>query len=183
MHKWNGNQEFPLVITLFSAPNYCDVYNNKGAIIKFNNNTLNIQQYTYSAHPYLLPDFMDIFSWSIPFVIEKVMEVFFQVLKDKPGDKSQKGEKGALIEELKDEYKEIKKASLRGKVKTVSRMMKMFKTIREENESVVQLKGFCPDSKVPRGLILSGRSALQGALEDFQQAKKVDGVNEKRPDN
>ena len=74
---------------------------------------------------------MDIFTWSIPFVIEKVMEVFFQILKDKPGDKAQKGETGALIEELKDEYKEMKKASLKGKVKTVSRMMKMFKTIRE----------------------------------------------------
>jgi serine/threonine-protein phosphatase 2B catalytic subunit len=35
MHKWNGPSEFPVVITIFSAPNYCDVYNNKGAIIKF----------------------------------------------------------------------------------------------------------------------------------------------------
>ena len=24
-----------MVITIFSAPNYCDVYNNKGAVIKF----------------------------------------------------------------------------------------------------------------------------------------------------
>jgi serine/threonine-protein phosphatase 2B catalytic subunit len=35
MHYWNGLKEFPMVITLFSAPNYCDVYNNKAAIIKF----------------------------------------------------------------------------------------------------------------------------------------------------
>jgi serine/threonine-protein phosphatase 2B catalytic subunit len=35
MHRWNGNTEFPVVITVFSAPNYCDVYNNKGALIKF----------------------------------------------------------------------------------------------------------------------------------------------------
>ena len=35
MHKWNGAQEFPVIITIFSAPNYCDVYNNKGAVIKF----------------------------------------------------------------------------------------------------------------------------------------------------
>ena len=34
-----------MVITIFSAPNYCDVYNNKGAVIKFENNDLNIQQY------------------------------------------------------------------------------------------------------------------------------------------
>ena len=30
-----------MVITIFSAPNYCDVYNNKGAVIKFKV-TLNI---------------------------------------------------------------------------------------------------------------------------------------------
>lgn len=42
MHRWNGPSDFPVVITIFSAPNYCDVYNNKGAIIKFENNTLNI---------------------------------------------------------------------------------------------------------------------------------------------
>jgi len=42
LHKWNGNQEFPVVITVFSAPNYCDVYKNKGAIIKFLNNALNV---------------------------------------------------------------------------------------------------------------------------------------------
>ena len=35
MHKWNGNEQFPAVITIFSAANYCDAYNNKGAIIKF----------------------------------------------------------------------------------------------------------------------------------------------------
>ena len=42
MHKWGG-KDFPMCITIFSAPNYCDVYNNKGAVIKFLNNTLNIQ--------------------------------------------------------------------------------------------------------------------------------------------
>lgn len=29
------NKKFPEVITIFSAPNYCDMYKNKGAIIKF----------------------------------------------------------------------------------------------------------------------------------------------------
>ena len=35
MHKWNINDSFPVVITVFSAPNYCDIYNNKGALLKF----------------------------------------------------------------------------------------------------------------------------------------------------
>ena len=35
MYKWGGAEKFPTVITVFSAPNYCDFYNNKGAVIKF----------------------------------------------------------------------------------------------------------------------------------------------------
>jgi len=87
MHRWNGG-EFPVVITIFSAPNYCDVYNNKGAVIKFENNTLNIQQYNYTQHPYLLPHFMDIFTWSIPFVSEKITEMLYNVIKPTGDDLS-----------------------------------------------------------------------------------------------
>lgn len=35
MYHWGGSKQFPTVITIFSAPNYCDFYNNKGAVIKF----------------------------------------------------------------------------------------------------------------------------------------------------
>lgn len=35
MYHWAGQKQFPTVITIFSAPNYCDFYNNKGAVIKF----------------------------------------------------------------------------------------------------------------------------------------------------
>jgi hypothetical protein len=53
MHKWSGS-DFPLVITIFSAPNYCDIYNNKGAVIKFdvsfNSSKSKIEQHAqYSA--------------------------------------------------------------------------------------------------------------------------------------
>lgn len=34
LQHWK-NKNFPQVITIFSAPNYCDSYNNKGAVIKF----------------------------------------------------------------------------------------------------------------------------------------------------
>ena len=40
-HKWKGD-EFPPVITIFSAPNYCDIYNNKAAILKFKDNNLSV---------------------------------------------------------------------------------------------------------------------------------------------
>jgi serine/threonine-protein phosphatase 2B catalytic subunit len=74
---------------------------------------------------------------------------------------------------------------LRNKVKAMSRMMKMFKTLREENESVVQLKGICPDGKVPKGLLLEGKRAIENELVDrqgvFSNAKVLDRMNEAMP--
>ncbi len=35
MHATNSKTGFPTVITIFSAPNYCDCYNNKAALLKF----------------------------------------------------------------------------------------------------------------------------------------------------
>lgn len=97
MHRWNGTSDFPSVITIFSAPNYCDVYNNKGAVIKFENNTLNIQQFNFTPHPYILPNFMDIFTWSIPFVAEKITEMLYHILT--PNDKEKNDSDEDLTQE------------------------------------------------------------------------------------
>lgn len=86
MHRWRDSTDFPQVITIFSAPNYCDMYKNKGAMIKFKNNSLNIQQFNYTSHPFILPHFIDIFAWSVPFISEKVTEMFYNLLKPQEGD-------------------------------------------------------------------------------------------------
>mmetsp|Transcript_29133 Transcript_29133/g.28849 ORF Transcript_29133/g.28849 Transcript_29133/m.28849 type:complete len:412 (+) Transcript_29133:180-1415(+) len=183
MHRWAGDDDFPLVITVFSAPNYCDFYNNKGAIIRFTNNTLNVQQFNYSQHPYLLPNFMNVFNWSSPFIIEKVMAMLYNILKPRYGEKNiglDSVAKKRLIG-LESQAKESKKNLLKNKVNAVSRMMRMFKTLREEHEAIVLLKGMCPDNKIPRGLLLEGRTALMVAVDRFRHARMLDIDNERRP--
>jgi len=81
MHLQNKETNFPTVITLFSAPNYLDVYNNKGAILRYEKGLMNIKQFKHSPHPYWLPNFMNVFTWSLPFVAEKVMECLLVILK------------------------------------------------------------------------------------------------------
>lgn len=218
MHKTNPATGFPLVITIFSAPNYCDVYNNKGAILKFDNSTLNILQFNCSPHPYHLPNFMDVFTWSMPFVIEKVTEMLYYILQEQgePGvedialpelsapfdhhrgslTKSQNetvemaqrlaahleglGGEGSKAEDDQKVDQEMRDR-MRKKVRTIARMARMFKTLRQENETIIRLKGVCPGHKLAPGLLLAGKERLSSELELFGHAQGIDLVNEKRP--
>eukprot|EP00919_Chromeraceae_sp_WS-2016_P062539 GHVR01148029.1.p1 GENE.GHVR01148029.1~~GHVR01148029.1.p1 ORF type:complete len:528 (+),score=102.29 GHVR01148029.1:170-1753(+) len=214
MHATNAKSGFPTVLTIFSAPNYCDCYNNKGAVLKFENNTLNIQQFNYSPHPYHLPNFMDVFMWSLPFVSEKVVEMLYHLMKPASDDEGNdddyqlppqveqeirnmfaEGNSGDVLslqttksdldmsssERLEKLRK--RKEELKSKVKTVSRMMRMFKTLRQENELIVQLKGQTPGHRIPMGALVEGRRGLQSELDTFCCLKQVDMKNEGRPEN
>ena len=43
MHRKTPTKKFPSVITIFSAPNYLDVYHNRGAVIKYKNKNITIR--------------------------------------------------------------------------------------------------------------------------------------------
>jgi len=76
----NWGRSFPYIITIFSAPNYCDIYRNKGAIVVFKNNTMEFIQFSSTPHPYILPNYIDAFTWSIPYVHKKVNDMILKIL-------------------------------------------------------------------------------------------------------
>lgn len=83
MHRWDGPASFPYVITIFSAPNYCGYYENKASVLIIDKGNLSLKQYDESDTPYKLPDNMDVFSWSMPFLAEKVVTMLHNIVKNK----------------------------------------------------------------------------------------------------
>lgn len=59
---------FPQVITLFSAPNYCGTYANKGAIMKLCNNEMQVMQYNYTPKPEMHLQLGNAFTMSVPMI-------------------------------------------------------------------------------------------------------------------
>lgn len=80
--------DVPSVITVFSAPNYCDVYKNRGAVIKFDGEHIQIKKFKEDEHPFILPGFIDAFNWTFPFISTKIGELLLDLLSVKPGTSS-----------------------------------------------------------------------------------------------
>jgi serine/threonine-protein phosphatase 2B catalytic subunit len=215
MHRANERSGFPTVITIFSAPNYCDAYNNKAAVLQFENNTLNILQFNYTPHPYHLPNFMDVFQWSVPFVAEKVTEMLCVILQ--PSLDNDEEDDGAVEnlpavvestyrnslsheqnmaveiaariqqkldadggEEKKAGMAKTKKERLKKKIRTVAKMQRMFKTMRQQNEAVLKLGGIGPGGGRGGLLVDGAKDASESDL--FASAMKLDSQNERMPE-
>jgi serine/threonine-protein phosphatase 2B catalytic subunit len=174
MQMVNKASGIPRVITIFSAPNYCDVYKNKAACLKFDNNVLNIKQFIDSPHPYYLPNFMDVFQWSLPFVAEKVTDMLANVLDYDANDTEEAPEEQATVLTARG-------GLLKKKVTAVTKLLRMYKVLRQEHEAIVQLKQLTPSHKVPLGLLSKGHEAIEKELQSFTGAKNADLANEKRP--
>lgn len=187
MHFVNQQSQIPRLITIFSAPNYCDVYKNKGACLKFDNELLNIRQFVCSPHPYYLPNFMDVFSWSLPFVAEKVTDMLWQILRHGANANNNKQQTDRQVENISvsvaTESVMSKKGSiLREKVMAVTKMMNMYKTLRQEQESIIKLKQLSPNNKLPHGILAQGADAIRQAISTFSDAKSTDRINEAIPE-
>lgn len=187
MYRKTRTTGFPSVMTIFSAPNYLDVYNNKAAVLKYENNVMNIRQFNCTPHPYWLPNFMDVFTWSLPFVGEKFTDMLLAILST------------CSEEELKEETPmstsptspisvapedpnsiEYKRKAIKNKILAIGRMSRVFQVLREESERVTELKT-ASGGRLPAGTLMSGAEGIKNAIHGFEDARKVDLQNERLP--
>lgn len=204
---------FPSVMTIFSAPNYLDAYNNKAAVLKYENNIMNIRQFNSTPHPYWLPNFMDVFTWSMPFVGEKITDMLIAILN--VCTKEELEEETLLANNVNpstllrqetvkvkditpistapkapshthksttfdEDSPEARRSAMKNKILAIGRMSRMFTLLRQEAESVNELKAVS-GGKLPSGTLLLGAEGIKSAISSFEEARKADIINESLP--
>ncbi|KAF8965423.1 serine/threonine-protein phosphatase 2B catalytic subunit [Flammula alnicola] len=187
MYRKTPKRNFPSVITIFSAPNYLDVYHNRGAILKYANKNITIRQYNSTSHPYWLPNFMDAFTWSLPFVGQKITEMLLAILSIcsqeelVESESEGEGEPEVAAADLAARRQLIKK-----KIMAVGRMQRVFQLLREESENVTELdSGAGSSTAVSRpgadALTVQG-TRLNKTIRTFADARRSDIANERLPE-
>lgn len=185
MYRKTRTTGFPSVMTIFSAPNYLDVYNNKAAVLKYENNVMNIRQFNCTPHPYWLPNFMDVFTWSLPFVGEKITDMLIAILntcsKEELEDTTPQSEQPPSPPLERDtESTDAKRRAIKNKILAIGRLSRVFQVLREESERVTELKT-ASGGKLPAGTLMLGAEGIKQAIHNFEDARKVDLQNERLP--
>ncbi|GAK62778.1 metallo-dependent phosphatase [Moesziomyces antarcticus] len=185
MYRKTKTTGFPSVMTIFSAPNYLDVYNNKAAVLKYENNVMNIRQFNCTPHPYWLPNFMDVFTWSLPFVGEKITDMLIAILnvcsKEELEEEEEEDEIPITPTSTAEEETAERRTIIKNKILAVGRMSRVFALLREEAERVSELKSSQTSAKLPYGTLVLGSEGIKDAIANFDDARKVDIENERLP--
>ncbi|KAF1807180.1 Metallo-dependent phosphatase-like protein [Mucor lusitanicus] len=188
MYRKSKTTGFPALMTIFSAPNYIDVYNNKAAVLRYDKSVLNIRQFNSSPHPYWLPNFMNVFNWSLPFVGEKITSMLLALLnicsqEELAATPEQKAMESpvVVVPENADMTPEQRRQIIRNKIMAIGKMSRTFSVLRENSELVMELKNLSGDGKLPTGTLGLGSEGIRKAITTFEEARRSDIENERLP--
>ena len=190
MYRKTRTTAFPSVITIFSAPNYVDMYNNKAAVLRYENNVLNIRQFNCSPHPYWLPNLLDVFTWSLPFIGEKTTDMLMAILnmcsEEELREDSASASPALVSRALHSpagqdpESIEFKRSAIKNKILAIGRLSRVFNILREESDRVTELKTVS-GGRLPAGTLMLGAEGIKDAIRGFEEAHEADIQNERLP--
>jgi len=81
-HFVTDESEIAMVLTIFSAPNYCGDYGNRGAFLQVLPERFVVQQFFEVPHPYVLSGFSDAVTWSLPLLLEGIVDILQKLVLD-----------------------------------------------------------------------------------------------------
>ena len=190
MYRSDQTTGFPSLMTIFSAPNYIDMYNNKAAILRYENNAINIRQFNCTPHPYWLPNMINVFAWSLPFVGEKITDMLVAILstcseEELPEDSASISPErilplATLSASHEYEYTKSRRLEIKNKILLIGRLARVFSVLRAEADGVIKLKAVS-GGRLPAGTLVHGAEGIRHAIRSFEDTQKADRHNEKLP--
>lgn len=186
------DRKHPLLISLFSAPNYCDSYENSAAYMRLTHEEYTYHQYTWQEHPYCLPDFRNAFQLTLPSIAENLMNFLVNIVETINSIDFDESEDQSEIES------EIEaKKTLNLKLKNLGKSFILIKKIREESlknfeysknnliennstkNTLEHIKGKMGGRKKIKRMVSDLSEMVKASHDRFESKKKEDQQNEK----
>lgn len=82
---------------------------------------------------------------------------------------------------LVENEQEQRKKVIKNKILAIGRVSRLFQVLREESESVTELKTVSGNPKLPPGTLMLGPEGIKDAITTFEDARKYDLQNERLP--
>jgi serine/threonine-protein phosphatase 2B catalytic subunit len=131
---------------------------------------------------------MDVFTWSLPFVGEKITDMLIAILATCSEDELREDDMAPKTEpapgsppmSYDPESIEFKRRAIKNKILAIGRLSRVFQVLREESERVTELKT-ASGGRLPAGTLMLGAEGIKKAISSFEDARKVDLQNERLP--
>ncbi|ELP94550.1 serine/threonine protein phosphatase 2B catalytic subunit, putative [Entamoeba invadens IP1] len=136
LHYFLQDVDVPPCITVFSAPNYCDMYHNKGSFMRLMPNSICFEQFDAVEHPMYLPMMQDSITFSLDALMDQLVEVVSELIlitKYTADGMKEKQEDAELAKKIKEmiEKNSVKDPSY----KRMAKIRKEFMENKEKNDA------------------------------------------------
>ncbi|CAF4119211.1 unnamed protein product, partial [Rotaria sp. Silwood2] len=174
----SSRTKFPVLISLFSAPNYCDTYDNTAAILKIDTHQqLSVVNIDAHSHPFVLPNFENGFQFGERFVFYYVTHLLLSIFNM------------YSPEELaaEDGREDKTGMELLNKKRLIEMMDKSYGDLKKSNKITLNLRGLTPSYKAYKELLSRPdiqaliKEAEKGRIKSYNQAIQLDQIFERRP--